>query len=74
MPIVIIDGVVKAMRTTLRTDTNKDPLVMGQVVVEFPVDTGGEEAIRSLVRMLDSPIRCQITDVQMELPKATAKG
>ena len=73
MAIVTIDGVVKAMRTTLRMDTNKDPLVMGQVVIEFPVDGGGIEALQSLLRMLDSPIRCLLSDVQLELPRTAAK-
>ena len=46
---------------------------MGQVVIEFPVDTAGQEVIRDLVRMLDSPIRVQLTDAQLELPRTAAK-
>ena len=71
--IVTIDGVVKAMRTALKMDTNKEPLVMGQVVIEFPVDTAGQEVIRDLVRLLDSPIRAQLTDAQLDLPRTAAK-
>lgn len=61
------------MRTALRMDTNKDPLVMAQVVIEFAADSGGQEALCDLVRMLDSPVRVQITDTQLSLPRAVAK-
>lgn len=70
MPIVTIDGALKAIRTALRADANKEPLVMAQVVVEFELDA---EAVGKLARMQDSQIRCQITDAQMELPRAAAK-
>jgi hypothetical protein len=72
MSLVTIDGSIKAMRTTLRVDANKEPLVMGQVVIEFPVDSYGTEVIKNLAPMLDSPVRCQITDIQTELPLKVA--
>ena len=70
MAIVTIDGAVKAIRTNLRQDANKGPLVVAQVVIESPADTAGQEAIGKLARMQDGQIRCQITGAQMELPKA----
>jgi len=73
MPTVTIDGAIKALRTTLRQDANKEPLVVAQVIVEFPADSAGQDAIGKLARMQDGQIRCQITDAQMELPRAAAK-
>ena len=73
MPVVTIDGAVKAIRTNLRQDANKEPLVVAQVVIEFPADSAGQEAIGKLAQMQDGQIRRQITDVQLELPRA-AKG
>lgn len=73
MAIVVIDGVVKTMATALRKDSNADPMVVARVTVEFATDSSGQEAIKKLVGMLDAPIRCQITDVQLELPRAAAK-
>lgn len=70
MAIVTIDGSIKAIRTTLRADSNKEPLVMAQVVVEFELD---HEAIGNLARMQDGQIRCQIAESQLELPRAATK-
>ena len=73
MSIVTIDGAIKATRTALRKDANKEPLVVGQVVVEFDMDSGGTEAMRELLAMLDGAVRVQISDVQLSLPTVGAK-
>ena len=70
MAIVTIDGSIKAIRTTLRADSNKEPLVMAQVVVELEL---AHEAIGNLARMQDGQIICQIAESQLELPRAATK-
>ena len=69
MAIVTIDGIVKATRTAMKNQGKDDQSVVGQVVIEYPMDSGGVAALTTLLRMLDNPIRCQLTDLQLDLPR-----
>ena len=73
MAVVTIDGIVKRTATAVKNAGKDDQEVVGQVVIEYPLDSGGVEALSRLLRMHNNPIRCQLTDVQMELPRAAAK-
>jgi hypothetical protein len=73
MAVVTIDGIVKATRTSLKNAGKDDQEVVGQVTVEYPLDSGGVDAMAQLLKMLNNPIRVQLTDLQMELPRVGAK-
>ncbi len=73
MAVVTIDGIVKRTATALRNPGKDDQEVVGQVVIEYPMDSGGISALSLLLKMLNNPIRVQLTDLQLELPRAVAK-